>query len=127
MPADHGDKDVESIPSWELISEERDLTPDEWERWYFIRVVAWALATAALAVVYVMSATADTTEPKTRFDLSGRVHEILTWMAGAGALWTALMLTISALGLLMARRAMRRSTRAGDPNSGNNLRAKRGG
>lgn len=126
MPADHDAEDVESIPAWKLISEDRDLKPDEWERWYFIRVVVWALATAAFAVIYVVSSTAETTEPTTLLDVSGRIHEILVWVAGAGALWTALMLTISTLGLLFARRVTRR-TRDADLNPGNNQRAKRGG
>ena len=116
MPTYRDEENIEAIPAWKLAFEGRDLTPGEWERWYFARVVAYAIATGALAVVFVWSSTTGTKEPQSIFDVSGLMNQMLCVLSGATALWTVLMLTISVLGVIAARRAIRRGG-AGDSDS----------
>jgi hypothetical protein len=113
MPNDHDD--VAFIHVWKLALGKRKLTPREWKRWYFIQVVVYAMLTIIAAAVFTLStAKAGVNEPQSIFDVSGYMYQLLSPLSGIFALWTALMLTISALGLFAARRAMRRSTPVSD-------------
>lgn len=108
---------AESIPAWRLISDDRELTPEQWGRWYFIRVVVYATLSVAFAVTFFLSSTGAVDDPQSPYDVSALMYRLLAIASGVAALWCAFQLTICALGLIAARRRRRRR----DPHSRSSL------
>lgn len=99
---------IEEVSAWRLAFGDRVLTPDEWDRWWFARVLAFALLTIALAVGFVIVFATQPEPPESVWAVGDALHRLAVPALGLLGLWSVFMLTYSTIAWRIAKRRVLR-------------------